>query len=68
MAGVAVFMCLVAVAFAIALSLGHPVVGFVMLIGGLVITFVMAIAYMRPKGHTPEHHGKIDRIVRDTKP
>ncbi len=35
---------------------------------GLVLAFVMAIAWSRPEGHPTEHHAPSDRIVKDTAP
>jgi hypothetical protein len=38
------------------------------LISGLVVMFVMAVAYLRPEGAAPEHHPRIDHILDDTNP
>jgi hypothetical protein len=38
------------------------------LVSGLVVMFVMAVAYLRPEGARPEHHPRIDHILDDTNP
>ncbi|HWP09542.1 MAG TPA: hypothetical protein VNN72_27565 [Polyangiaceae bacterium] len=55
-------------AFGIALVLNSTFVALAALLVGFVSMFVMAIAWMRPKGYPTEHHPKIDRIVDDTAP
>jgi len=54
--------------FGIALVLNSTFVALAALLVGFVSMFVMAIAWMRPKGYPTEHHPKIDRIVDDTAP
>jgi len=55
-------------AFGIALVLNSTFVALAALLVGFVSMFVMAIAWMRPKGYPTEHHPKIHRIVDDTAP
>ena len=38
------------------------------LVSGLVIAFVMAVAYLRPAGASPEHHARVDHMLDDTNP
>jgi positive regulator of sigma E activity len=38
------------------------------LVSGLVVAFVMATAFMRPEGHSPEHHPRVDRVFGDMNP
>jgi hypothetical protein len=64
---VALFILLVAV-FGIAIVAGSAVVAVGALLTGFVVTFVMAIAWMRPASYPAEHHPKIDRIFDDTAP
>ncbi len=64
---VALFLIIVGT-FGFAIFAGSTMVALMALLGGLVIAFVMAIAWMRPAGYPPEHHPKIDRIFDDTAP
>jgi hypothetical protein len=66
--GIALALLLLTAAFVLALALGQQVVAYGLLILGVGLIFVMSIAYMRPHGRTPEHHAKVDRVVKDTKP
>ncbi len=66
--GIGLALLIMIVAFVIALALGSKLIAFGALIVGLVMMFVMGVAYMRPRGHTPEHHAEVDRIVNDTNP
>jgi hypothetical protein len=38
------------------------------LVSGLVVAFVMATAFLRAEGHSPEHHVRTDRVFDDTNP
>ena len=38
------------------------------LVSGLVVAFVMAVAFLRADGHSPEHHARVDRVFDDTNP
>jgi uncharacterized membrane protein AbrB (regulator of aidB expression) len=38
------------------------------LFGGLVVAFVMATAFMRAEGHSPEHHARVDALFDDMNP
>ncbi len=64
---VAVFFVMVA-GFGIALAAGSTILAIMALLGGLVVGFVMAIAWMRPASGPIEHHPRSDRIVDDTAP
>jgi hypothetical protein len=62
------FLLTLGIAFIVAYWSGQAYVAYGILVGGLVILAVMSVAYMRPKGRTPEHHAEIDKIVNDTRP
>ena len=64
---VALFVITVGV-FGTALVAGSALVAFCALLGGLVTSFVLAIAWMRPESSPREHHPKVDRIFNDTAP
>lgn len=66
--GIAWALLVLVVAFITALWLGHGFVAYGILMAGFVLFFVMSIAYMRPRGHSPEHHAKVDKVVKDTDP
>jgi hypothetical protein len=38
------------------------------LMSGLVIAFVMATAFLRADGHSPEHHARVDKVFGDMNP
>jgi predicted lysophospholipase L1 biosynthesis ABC-type transport system permease subunit len=54
--------------FALALVAGSTLLAFMALMGGLVVAFVLATAWMRPQSYPPEHHPKVDRLFDDTAP
>jgi hypothetical protein len=64
---VGIVMLMIA-AFVGALALDSIALALGTLVSGLVVMFVMAIAYLRPKGSAPEHHPRIDHILDDTNP
>lgn len=64
---VAVFFVITG-AFALALMAGSMMVAVALLMSGIVVAFVMAVAWMRPNAETTEHHPKIDRLFDDTAP
>ena len=66
--GIGLALLIMVAVFVIALALGQNLLAYGALVVGLVMLFVMGVAYMRPRGHTPEHHGRVDRIVNDTNP
>lgn len=35
------------------------------LMSGLVVAFVMATAFLRAEGHSPEHHARVDAVFGD---
>jgi DMSO/TMAO reductase YedYZ heme-binding membrane subunit len=59
---------LMIVGFVGAIAFGSIAIALGSLISGLVVMFVMAIAYLRPEGSAPEHHPRIDHILDDTNP
>ena len=61
-------MLVTVAAFGIALALDSALGAVTALLVGFVSIFVMAIAWMRPRGYPPEHHPKIDRLFDDTAP
>jgi hypothetical protein len=54
--------------FAIALVAGSTLLAVMALLGGLVVAFVLATAWMRPTSYPAEHHPKVDRMFDDTAP
>lgn len=66
--GIGLALLFIVLAFIGALAAGQTPLAFGILVGGAVLLFVFSIAYMRPSGRSPEHHGKVDRLVNDTKP
>jgi hypothetical protein len=50
------------------LALGSIAIALASLVSGLVVAFVMAIAFLRADGHSPEHHPRMDRVFDDTNP
>jgi hypothetical protein len=64
---VAVFILIIG-GFAVALMMGSVIIAVGLLMGGLAMAFVIAIAWMRPGGGAIEHHPKVDRIFDDTAP
>jgi hypothetical protein len=54
--------------FGLALVAGSTLLAFMALMGGLVVAFVLATAWMRPTSYPLEHHPKIDKIFKDTAP
>jgi hypothetical protein len=38
------------------------------LMSGLVVAFVMATAFLRADGHSPEHHARVDKVFGDMNP
>jgi predicted membrane channel-forming protein YqfA (hemolysin III family) len=66
--GIGLALLLLVTLFVSAAVAGQNLIAFSILFSGLVLMFVFSIAYMRPNGRSPEHHGKVDRVVNDTKP
>ena len=64
---VALFVAIV-LGFAAALIAGYTLVGVAVLLGGLVLAFVMATAWMRPPSGPTEHHHPVDKLVNDEHP
>jgi hypothetical protein len=62
---VALFFVIVGI-FALALVAESTLMAFMALIVGLVVAFVLAIAWMRPASYPDEHHPKVDRLFNDT--
>jgi hypothetical protein len=59
---------LILVGFVGGLALGSIAVALGSLVSGLVVAFVMAIAFLRADGHSPEHHARMDRVFDDMNP
>lgn len=59
---------LILVGFVVGLALESIAIALASLVSGLVVAFVMAIAFMRADGHSPEHHARMDRVFDDTSP
>lgn len=66
--GLVVLFASLALAFITALWMESMAFALGSLVAGLVVAFVMSTAWMRPEGHTPEHHHRVDRLVDDTHP
>ena len=50
------------------LALESIAIALASLVSGLVVAFVMAIAFLRADGHSPEHHARVDHVFDDTGP
>lgn len=66
--GIVVLFVFVSAVSAIAFVQGYPMVAAGALVCGLVVTSVLAVAWMRPQGSPTEHHPPIDRIFNDLDP
>lgn len=66
--GLVVLFMLLALAFVAAIWADSVAFALGALVSGLVLAFVMATAWMRPDGHSPEHHPPVDRVLDDTNP
>jgi hypothetical protein len=66
--GLVILFGLLALAFVAAIWADSVAFALGALVSGLVLAFVMATAWMRPAGHTPEHHPPVDRVLDDTNP
>jgi heme A synthase len=64
---VALFV-VIALGFGAALIAGSTLIGVAVLLGGLVVAFVLAIAWMRPPSSPTEHHPPMDKIFNDEHP
>ena len=63
-----VLAVVILLSFGIGLATGSFGLALATLVAGGVVLFIMAIAYMRPHGQSPEHHPPGDRFVDDTAP
>lgn len=61
-------LLLVATAFIAAVLWSHMELAVAILIMGSMLLGIIAIAYMRPTGRSPERHANVDQIVRDVEP
>jgi hypothetical protein len=59
---------LILVGFVGGLALESIALALASLVSGLVVAFVMAIAFLRADGHSPEHHARMDRMFDDMSP
>ena len=63
--GIVSLFILVVIGFEVALIAGSAALGVILLVVGLVLAFVMGIAWMRPASSPDEHHPNIDKVVND---
>lgn len=63
--GIVSLFVLLVIGFEVALIAGSTVLGVIVLVTGLVLAFVMAIAWMRPRNGPEEHHPKVDEVFND---
>jgi len=59
---------LILIGFVGGLALESIALALASLVSGLVVAFVLATAFLRAEGHSPEHHARIDRAFDDTNP
>ena len=59
---------LILAGFLTGLALESIALALASLVSGLVVAFVMSIAFLRADGHSPEHHARVDRVFDDTNP
>jgi hypothetical protein len=59
---------LILVGFVGGLGFGSVAIALGSLVSGLVVAFVMSIAFLRADGHSPEHHTRADRVFDDMNP
>lgn len=63
--GIVSLFVLLVIGFEVALIAGSTLLGVIVLVTGLVLAFVMGIAWMRPETGPVEHHPPVDKIVND---
>jgi hypothetical protein len=63
--GIVSLFVLLVIGFEVALIAGSTVLGVIVLVTGLVLAFVMGIAWMRPSSGPDEHHPPVDKVVND---
>jgi hypothetical protein len=66
--GLVALFGLLTLAFVSALWIDSVAIALAALVSGLVMAFVMATAWMRADGHSPEHHAAVDKVFDDTSP
>jgi len=66
--GIIGLFALTLIAFATAIVTQSVAAAILVLLLGLCLAFVLATAWMRPRGEPPERHAAHDRIVNDTNP
>jgi len=59
---------LILVGFVSGLAFDSIAIALASLVSGLVAAFVFATAFLRPEGHSPEHHARVDRVFGDMNP
>jgi hypothetical protein len=59
---------LILVGFMGGIALDSIAISLASLVSGLVVAFVMATAFLRAEGHSPEHHPRVDRVFGDINP
>ncbi|HEY3497485.1 MAG TPA: hypothetical protein VGK73_22465 [Polyangiaceae bacterium] len=63
--GIVTLFVLLVIGFEVALIAGSTALGVIILVTGLVLAFVMGIAWMRPTSGQDEHHPPVDKMVND---
>jgi hypothetical protein len=63
--GIVTLFVLLVIGFEVALIAGSTVLGVIVLVTGLVLAFVMGIAWMRPASGPEEHHPAVDKVFND---
>ena len=66
--GILSLVLLAVIGFVAAVVLESLYLALIIFIGGLVLAYVMAIAWSRPPGSPIEHHAPSDKLVNDTRP
>ena len=59
---------LILVGFVCGLAIDSIAIALGSLVSGLVVAFVLATAFLRAEGHSPEHHARVDVVFGDTSP
>ena len=63
-----VLFALILTGFVCGLAIDSIAVALASLVSGLVVAFVLATAFLRAEGHSPEHHARVDVVFGDTNP
>ena len=60
--------CLMLTTIAVSFMDQSPLAAVVTLLGAPIVLGILAVAWMRPTGASPEHHPSVDRVLDDTAP